>query len=432
MSEKNQPLRGTQLAIWMASKILAINFSLTARVRGSFTSDQLERALEKLQKKHPPLTMKIKKESKATVYLVPDASLEIPVRRVDQAQADDWIGEVTAELVRGFDLSREPPLRLVWLVGDEFSDMVLVCPHSLADGLSMAYLVRDLLDFLGEAECVADPMPMYPALSELIPHFPGKQWVVWKSKIKSAVFKTLLGLKSKRTKPPITNAAAVETGYQLLNWKLTPEQTTALVARSRVENTTVHAALCTAFLRAFGEFHGNGWRRMIQSPINLRNRLTSPVGESFGLYIYLAEFPVDCAPDHDFWDVTRAIKQDFIKHTKDKPIFSPLVDTSIVMDALAPILSNALLVESVGRVKYDLSITNLGALAFPTRFGTLQLDALYGPCISGKRNEIILGVNTLNGNMHLTLTFTDQKLTPAQAEQLKDKALKNLAEATSW
>jgi hypothetical protein len=213
---------------------------------------------------------------------------------------------------------------------------------------------------------------------------------------------------------------------------LTPEQTAALVTRSHTENTTVHAALCTAFLRAFAEFYGNGWQRTIQSPINLRQRLKAPVGETFGLYINLAEFPVDCAPEHNFWEVARAIKQGFVQHSSDQVIFKDLVGTGTFVDTLASVMTPSILIQSVAQVKYDLSITNLGRLPFPTQYGSLQLDALFGPCISGKRNEVILSVNTVNNKMHLTLIFTDVKLTTAQAEEIKGKALKWLGEAVGW
>jgi len=84
--------------------------------------------------------------------------------------------------------------------------------------------------------------------------------------------------------------AAAMRPYHLLPWELTVEQTAALVEHSREHGTTVHAALSTAFLRAFGELRGTGWKREIQSPVDPRNRLAKPVGESSGLYVSLVEF----------------------------------------------------------------------------------------------------------------------------------------------
>ncbi len=431
MHDTNQQLRGGQLALWLAAELVPINFALTARIRGAFTAEQLRQALEKLQIKHPRLAMRTEKQSDGNVYLVPDAGLTIPVRRLERKHADSWIEEAAAELVQNFDMRRAPPLRLVWLEGSEFSDIIFVCPHTLADGLSTAYLTRDLLMFLSDPGRALEPLPLEPSLEALIPAFSGKRLVIWQAKLLSLIYKVLLRLRSKNARA-ITNPAAIDAEYRLLNWELTHEQTAALAARSRAENTTVHAALCAAFLRAFGELHGDGWRRVIKSPINLRNRLAAPVGESFGIFIGLTEFPVDCAPEHDLWELARKIKKCLVKQTRDKSIFAPLLAMCQFMDSMATVVTPSLLIQLVTRVKCDLSITNLGALAFPVQYGSLQLVALYGPSVSGKRNEINLGVNTVNKKMHLTLSFTEQKLTLAQAERIKNIAMRRLAEASNF
>jgi hypothetical protein len=217
MPDTTQQLRGTQLALWLVSEHVPINFTLTARVRGTFYADQLQSALSKLQHKYPPLSMRVKSESKGKAFLIPDTSLKIPVRRVEQYQPDSWIKEVTAELVRGFD-PQEPPLRIVWVKGDEFSELIFVCPHALADGLAAAYLIRDLLTYLNDLNAPAEPMPLYPLINELIPDFAGRQTVVWLSKLKGAIVKILLSLRSKEDKSHLTDPAAAKTDYHLLSW----------------------------------------------------------------------------------------------------------------------------------------------------------------------------------------------------------------------
>jgi hypothetical protein len=220
--------------------------------------------------------------------------------------------------------------------------------------------------------------------------------------------------------------------YHLLAWELTAKQTSALVGRSRSEKTTVHAALSTAFLRAFGEFRGDGWNRKIQSPISLRHRLTNPVGEAFGLFVNLVEFDVDCSPKRNFWEVAREIKQSIIRRTDDRYIFRSLIEANVIMDKLAAVITPEFVSRSFMAVSYDLSITNLGRLNFPVQYGALQLEALYGPSLGGNPDDIVLGVITVGEKMYFSLAFTDIKLSISQAEQIKEKAMSCLEDAVGW
>jgi len=426
-----QPLQGGQFVVWLASQYHPINFAFMARIRGGLTPRQVQQALDKLRIKYPPLSMRVGSESDGSVYLISDPALRFPVRSVARDHAERWIAEVTTELGQAFDLFTQPPLRLVLLQDEELSEILFVCPHVLADGLAVAYLVRDFLAFLGNPAAEEVAMPLAPPMSTLIPDFPGKRMVIWRAKLKAGLFKLLLRHGSKTDEAKTEAAHCVAPPYHLCPWVLTAEQTAALAARSRAADTTVHAALCVAFLRAFGECCGDGWKRTLQSPVNLRDRLRRPVGESFGLFVNLVEFSVNCAPERDFWEVAREIKQAFTRRSADKHIFNSLIEANVAMPALRAVITPKIVAQSFMTVKHDLSISNLGRLDFPVRYGALELDALFGPILGDDPEDRVLGVVTIGGVMHLSLSFTDSKMSPAQAEQLKESAMDWLAQAAN-
>jgi hypothetical protein len=62
-------------------------------------------------------------------------------------------------------------------------------------------------------------------------------------------------------------------------------------------------------------------------------------------------------------------------------------------------------------------------LDFPVLYGSLQLDALFGPILGGDPEDIVLGVITIGDRMHFNLSFTDLKMNPSQAEQIKESAM---------
>ncbi len=412
--------------MWLTAQADPINFALTARVRGAFTAEQLRQALDKVRRRYPSSAVRVTQKPTGAAYLS-YVDTPYPIHVIERAHAEQWTDEVVKALQRPFDLQNEPPLRFIWLRGETVSEIVFLCHHAFADGLSVTYLLRDLLTCLGDPTADLVPQSPSPTLDELLPDFRGKRRVRWQAWLKATLLRLLMALGGQKETENAERAP--EPAYHMLHWTLTAEQTAALVARSRAEGTTVHAALSTAFLRAFGEFHGDTWHRTIQSPINLRNRLTQPVGETYGLYIGLVDFPVDCAPARGFWEVAREIKEGFIRETADKPIFTFLTSTKVLLEQLTPVLTPEMLSDSFMDVTYDLSISNLGRLDLPRRDGAVQLEALYGPAVLGDPEEIVLGVVTVENRMHFTLVFTEARLTVQEAEALRERAMRWLTEA---
>ncbi|MGC9397013.1 MAG: condensation domain-containing protein [Anaerolineae bacterium] len=431
MNTTIQQISGGQYMVWLASEYHPINFALMARIRGAFTPYQFQKALYKLQRKYPPLSTRVIREA-GDVYVVSDPALKFPVRIITPKNAESWIEAATAALSQAFDLFNNPPLHLVWLQYKDVSELLFICLHVLADGLSIAYLVRDFLTFLNDSDAEVTPMPLIPPMSTSIPEFPGKKMVIQRAKLKANLLKLWLSRSAKQSESQIDAVHGVGVKYHVRPWVLTAEQTSALVARSRAEGTTVHASLCAAFLRAFGEFYGDGWKRRIQSPVSLRDRLSSPVGESFGLFVNLVEFCVNCTPQRNFWEVARKIKKGFNRRAEDKHIFNSLIEANVATNALRDVITPKIVADSFMAANHDLSISNLGRLDIPLRYGALHLEALFGPILGGNPEDIVLGVTTIGGKMHLSLSFTDLKLTPAQAEKIIASAMHRLADASNW
>jgi hypothetical protein len=429
MRTEKRRLRGGQLVVWQASAYHTINFALTARIRGRLSPDLAQKALDSLLIKRPSLSVNVIQDAAGDVYQVPNPGLKVPLRIEERTHPDHWIEETITELARAFDLSKDPPLRCVLLRDRDVSDVLFVCPHVLADGLAAAYLVRDFLAFLNDPEIKAVPAPVVPPMNALIPAFPGKGLTTLQATFKARLLKLSLR-RAHHHQAETATASPVQPNYHLLPWRLTSEQTSALVARSRAEGTTVHAALCTAFLRAFGEFHGDGWNRTIQSPVSLRDRLTQPVGDAFGLFVNLVAFQIDCDPEYGFWETARSIKKRFVRRTGDRQVFKALIEADVVTrqnrDALTPQTAAQVFMAA----DHDLSISNLGRLDFPTPSDSFQLEALFGPILGGDPEDVVLGVVTLGGVMHLSLSFTDMRMDVPQAETIIDAAMQALLKAT--
>lgn len=161
----------------------------------------------------------------------------------------------------------------------------------------------------------------------------------------------------------------------------------------------------------------------------MRHRLTERVGEAFGLFVNLVEVEVDSSPERDFWEVAREVKEAITRRAADRDVFRSLIEANVMMDKLGSVIPPEFVARSVMAVSYDLSITNLGRLDVPAQYGSLQLEALYGPSLGGNPDDIVLGVITVGDKMHFTLSFTEMKLSVSQAEQIKERAMRCLEDA---
>jgi len=419
-----QILRGARLALWRFSQQYPTNFALMARVEGTLDPAAVQRALDQLEHTYPAALMTVAEAETDCPRLQRDSAVHLATTILERTPATPWQTVVAAQLSQPFDLTTEPPVRLVWLRGEGEFELVLVLHHAFADGFSALYLLRNVLTFLGDPQARREPVPLSPPMGELIPAFAGKRAVVGWAKVKAALLGMLLRLRRGEASPVALPAPA----YTLQTWDLAPDPTAALVARCRTEGTTVQGALVVAFARAFATLDGQ-WRRRVHCPINLRQRLTQPVGEAFGLYIRLVEFAIDCDPQRDFWPVAREVKQTLAAHTGDGPIFSAFTDTTILLNTLGMAIPAATIAQQMMAVTHDLSITNLGRLALPTTYGSLQIKALYGPAVGGVPGEAVLGVLTLAGRLNFTLVLPQKTASLAGETRLRGVAMDQLAQA---
>ncbi|MGE5250717.1 MAG: hypothetical protein ACM3QS_10950, partial [Bacteroidota bacterium] len=260
-------LSGAEAGVAIHGIPISLNFTTSGRVRGSFALDDLRTALGRLRQIHPLMAVRLDPGTRGgrpcyTTENVPP----IPVRVVERSGDEAWTREVEQEIVIPSNYQTGPMMRVVWLRGDDISDLVLVTDHITADGLAGIYALRDLLRLL------ADPgVKIEPCLPEKYADLvPGKM-------------REMINAKNDASSNQPPQMAEMQTKpVQLLPLRVLPLEfseleTAALVARCKVEKTTVQGALCTAFAIPFAERQPDQPVRWVESPYNLRNRMNRPL-----------------------------------------------------------------------------------------------------------------------------------------------------------
>ena len=94
------------------------------------------------------------------------SSVPIWLRVVRRANNTQWLHEVEKQLAFPFELGDRPLLRVVLVQGEAVSELILVVHHSIGDGVSAMYLVRDLLRSMEGYGL--EELPPRPALEDLL------------------------------------------------------------------------------------------------------------------------------------------------------------------------------------------------------------------------------------------------------------------------
>jgi hypothetical protein len=319
----------------------------------------------------------------------------------------DWAELVQSELDEWFDAATGPLTRFVMIETESGFDLVMTCHHLVSDGLGMAYVARDVLAHLADP-FLARTVVEAPPLDTLVRAMP----------------------KPKRLKP-IRQAGST--------WPVRPRPTErfALVAadfseadsellqdRCRAEQTTVHAALSLAGLRVLAALDGTQ-KRQLYSPVNLRPLLPDLPEGALGQYN--AEFFtwVDLEAEPDFWTAARRFRETLRDQTQPERLLRAM--NLLRLTNLLPDAAMRGLLRVSCKPESSLTLTNLGRMPFPSRFGEFQITAVYPAVNMGTLTNGLIAAATVDGRIFLAMS-TRESARPL-AEQLVKGTISQVQDA---
>lgn len=377
-SDLLRPLGALEELFCLFDQQFPVNAALAAEITGPTTVQQWRDALDALQRRHPLLSVCIDTAYNRVPHFRHVAGQPIPLRVVTSPSAR-WQQEIAEEITAPFKPDQSPLFRAVLLYQEDRSIFILSSHHAVCDGSSRIFLLRDMLLALSGHDL------------ETLPLMPSRE--------------TLFGAKQRTsTEPGLPALVAQRPAMPYVDGiKFTPEQTTALQHRTRLEGVTIHAALSAALAIA-GRSLDESWRNSplrIMSPAEVRDLL----GLQDQCMVSFAGGEISIPPEGSmgFWDLARFAK-DGLSAVKS------LESISITIDGQSKLVSTNLSVEQTDQFKRNVlnaqvMFTNLGRLPFDSNFGTLQLADLWAPCaLRGIDREQTLGAVTVNGSLHLTHT----------------------------
>lgn len=414
----NRLLTPSEHLMWLLACDVPINVSLCATIRGTLSIDQVTEAIGWIQRRHPLLGAKIFIDQQQQPQLVSQGVPPISLEVKERLSEEHWCQKISTELLRPFSWNEEALARVVLLHSPDAVDL-LITYHHIGDGLSGAYLMRDIWYEITEPGSCRQRLPEIPPMDQLLPQITTEEDndavdFDWKVGVEENSL-----LQQDDTLPKL----------HLLYWHLSPLETDKLVARCRQEQTTVHGALCACFLLSLAAQVGSSQETILKclSPFNLRNYLTIPVGENFGEYVARLLTSHSLNQQTQFWDLAREVKHQINQAVVDKKIYS---GSSIAKSFLST-NPNKITVRQYGlnMVNSDISITNLGRLEIPVYRTGLELEKLYFT-VTGLRHEpIIVAIATIAGRMCVTFRYVESLVPSLSAQKINTGAVERLHKA---
>lgn len=381
-NQKKRTLGAFEKTFWLLDQIDSKDFALAAEVEGKVSVAAWRLAITQVQKRHQNLSARIKMDEFNRPILEYKDSLIIPLRVLDVENDFRWEQEVEKELAIRFDTDKGPLLRIVLIQKPENTVLILVANHTLADGGSLNFLFRDLLN---------------AATGKKLETLPQQ-----KSNDEKLGFPDDIANKDVETVPYIFKK--IEPAYpKVESIKFSFESTSKILERSRLKGTTVHGAICAAAVIAVRKLRSEWTDKKIEliSPICTRSALQ--MDDNFGLNITTHPVYFENAQNLSSWDIARFAKEGLRGTEKAEHVenyidfFRKLTFNSSDIPQMINILKEAF--------NHQIMVTNLVRVKYDSDFGKLKLKSVYGPMVrSGKGMEQTIGAITTNGQLCLTNT----------------------------
>ena len=162
-----RPLGTMERFLWLLDHIHQTHFALAAEIEGPTTLGAWRSALDAVQLRHPFFSVCIEEDGNANLSFRRVAGTHIPLRVVSTKNATSrWEREIEKELATRFDARRAPLIRAVLLHQPDKSILIFSAHHSIGDGLSMAFAIRDVLQALSGERL--ESLPPLASMEELL------------------------------------------------------------------------------------------------------------------------------------------------------------------------------------------------------------------------------------------------------------------------
>lgn len=431
-----------------------------ARIKGNITKTMLKDALKKAKKRHSCLRTRIQEDHSHTLCFTSENVKDIIIEELTRESDDHWIKICSQQSIIPFEFEKQPAIRFILVQSSQVSELIILCHHLICDGLSLAYLARDMLNYLGNPDFDVkalsdfkpidkDNLPKEATINPITKYFINSINRKWQKNPTYFDHTDYLSL---------NHAYWTKFIHKMIIVELSETQTISLVERCRKENVTVNTAIASAFLGAQSIILGSKANPKLMVAASLRDRIPNPAKEAIGFFASGVVLEYNYSQKRSFWENSREL------HRKLKPLYTNKILFKRILNwiYLEPTIMESLNFKMIGSLvspdlprynklssfskqkdvvtsllkrqhmdlEYSLwgvAVTNLTRLDFPRTYGQLELDRLIlnpGGMFPLAMVNLVIGVVTCSGKLSLLIEHEENTIDSTTAEKIKEIALK--------
>jgi hypothetical protein len=432
--------------------------TLTIRIKGKVTEDLLQEAVKKLRARHTNLRLKLVYDDQGDPWFSAQDVQAIPVEIIPRKSEQDWMDVIRQQRLIPFDFENRPAIRFLLIQSPQYSELVIFCHHLICDGLSLAFLARDLLVSLGDPtiqlEVLPDPRPidrdnLPPAvkMNGLMKFFIERINQQWREE------EVHFGQQDYQA---LAEAYWSNFTHQMSLVEFTEQHTTSLVDRCKAEGVTVNSALAVGLALAQINVQGlQPYHSAITIAGSLRDRLAYPAGEAMGFFVGAVSPKFKYNPNLGFWENARRFNKKVQPLYTNKNLFKdPLVWSYLdpgILESLSfkmigsfvkppspqaekltsfsqreDVISSMIQrekMDSFENVLIGTAVTNLTRMDFPRKYGELELERLImnpGGAYPLTFVNLLAGAVTCSGKLSLMLEYSVERIQTEIVAEIKD------------
>jgi len=415
------------------------NIKIVAYVAGEIDEDLFRNAVRKLAKKHPYLRSKVVMREDGTAYFTTVGGKEPEPIVVSGSSDEDILKVIHQQDKKPSNWETDPTSRFILIKGIDGSDVIVTyIQHVVADGRSVAFVLKHLLEFIANpAKEIEELIPI--SLVENAPadvEIPEIQ--------KSYTEKINAGWAAQKVTFSVEDFIEVArqkyaSGPDIyVDHALTQDETLTLRNKSRAEGVSVNAAILAAVLIVKNKEETESLPNNLGFAVDVRNRLNKDAGEACNLLASGAMVTPKYEESMTFWELAQDI------HTKTLQTVASnqsLFGTRLLAQSMDPTFNDAMymfqqggwegtpMIQQMGGQGSPVGavLTNLGGMQLPGEYqGTHPVklvDAVFYPPI-GVEKVIELGASSLLGRLHL-VTVSPQN---ASNREVKERIIPRIIE----
>ncbi|SDD91013.1 phthiocerol/phthiodiolone dimycocerosyl transferase family protein [Pedobacter soli] len=395
-----------------------LNCVFGAKISGNINEVHLYQALYKIQQKHPLLRMNIENTGQTPYFILNENIGKIPVRISVRTSDQDWLQQSKVEWYKLFNNNSKPLARVVWLQGETESDLLLVLPHCICDGTTILNLLRELVALIDDPEQELLPYPSFSSVKELLPDdFTPSKVSHFKGKIFATLGRLFFFFKS-------TSYHSTEQLNYAINWKMNAADTENLLQKCKAEQTSVHAAICVAFMEAFKQVRGDKAHGKVICPVDIRRFVPAIKTDTMFAFAPIVELKLH-PQENLFWDKARKLKTDLEAKIAEMKVYDLLNMSEYFHSSVNKMIGFL----KTTKGTHDITLSNMGLLNIPKTYQNFSIATIYSPTVAFPwRNANTLVLSTFDGEMDFSFMSNESFFREFDAWQVRDKAMKLMQE----